>query len=165
MSTKFVSKNSNYAIVLKPGVEGSRVLGTQSIPGIYVKFVGGSVDVKEESILKMLREHPSYGLDFLEVKEGELDPLADTREEVEPGHVISDIKYGHVEKSSGTPPKVKITPQLKKILEGEALKMIPGLLKQNPEILKNIILDLAAGMKKEEEKTDKKEVKSTEKKS
>ena len=150
MSTKFVSKNSNYMIVLKPGVEGNRNLGTHAVSGLYVKFQAGVVDVKEEAIVKMLREHPGFGTDFIEVKPEEVDPYLDSREEVEPPHVISEIHYGHSEAVKGSPRKVKLTPQIKKVIEAEALKMIPGLLKSNPKILKDIIMELAAGMKEKE---------------
>ena len=153
MAVKFVSKNSNYMIVLKSGVEGSRALGTQAIPGLYIKFQSGTVDIKEDSIVEMLRSHPGYGTDFIEVKEQEADPYQGNREEIEPDHIVSEIKYGHVEKSVGRPRKIKLTPQLKKAVEAEALKMLPGLLKSNPKILKDIILNLAAEMKAEEVKT------------
>ena len=151
MSTKFVSKNSNYMIVLTPGVEGNRALGTHAVSGLYVKFQSGSVDVKEESVVEMLRAHPSFGSDFIEIKEEEVDPFVDNRYDGEPDHVISEVRYGHVEKAIGVPSKVKLTPQLRKVIEGEALKMLPGLLKKNPEVLKEIILGLAADMKKKEE--------------
>jgi len=162
MSTQFVSKNSNYMVVLKNGIEGNRILGTQPISGIYIKFEGGIVTIKEDSIAEMLRQHPGFGAEFIEVKENEIDPFADTREEIEPAHNIAEVKYGHLEKASGTPPKVKMTPQMKKFIEGEAVKMLPGLLKENPEILKSIILDLAKEMKAkevpEEPKEEKEEV-------
>ena len=151
MSTKFVSKNSNYMIVLKPGVEGNRNNGTHSIPGLYIKFQAGVVDVKEDSIVEMLRNHPGCGVDFVEVKQSEVDPYADSREDIEPPHTMSEIKYGHSEKTVASSRKVKLTPQMKKIVENEAIKMLPDLLKSNPKILQNIILELAAGMKKKEE--------------
>jgi hypothetical protein len=151
-------------IVLRPGVEGNRNLGTHAVPGLYVKFQGGTLEVKEDTIVEMLRNHPSYGVDFLEIKHDEIDPFLHTREEIEPDHVIHEIEYGHVGKAKGSPVKTKLTPAMKKVIEGEALKMIPGLLKQNPEILKNIILDLASEMKKREEKTETKEDKPIEKK-
>ena len=150
MSTKFVSKNSNYMIVLKPGVEGNRSLGTHAVSGLYVKFQAGVVDVKEDAIIKMLREHPGFGTDFIEIKPEEVDPYLDTRDEVEPPHVISEIKYGHSEGVKGSPKKMKLTPQMKKVIEAEALKMIPGLLKANPKILKDIITDLAEEMRSKE---------------
>ena len=146
MSTKFVSKNSNYMIVLRPGTEGNRSLGTHSVSGLYVKFQSGVVDVKEESVIEQLRAHPSFGTDFVEIKQDEIDPFIDARTEIEPIHVTSEIKYGHAEgkKASGF---VKLSPQMKKLIEGEALKMLPGLLKSNPKILKDIIVELAAEMK------------------
>lgn len=148
MSIKFVSKNSNYMIVLKSGIEGSRVLGTQAVPGLYIKFQAGSVDIKEESVVKMLREHPSFGIDFVEVKQDEIDPYVDTREDIEPAHTSTEIVHGMAGKSIGAPKK--ITPEIKKLIEKEALRMLPDLLKSNPKILKDIILDLAKEMKSKE---------------
>lgn len=166
MSTQFVSKNSNYMVVLRSGIEGNRALGTHAIPGLYIKFVGGSVDIKEDSVAELMRNHPDCGTDgaFIEIKKDEVDPFIGIRDDSEPAHIIQDIKYGHAEKAVGTPVKVKLTPQMKKAIEGEALKMIPGLLKSNPEILKNIILDLAAGMKQKEEKTEETQAETTKKK-
>jgi len=135
-------------IVLKSGIEGSRVLGTQAVPGLYIKFQAGSVDIKEESVVKMLREHPSFGIDFVEVKQDEIDPYVDTREDIEPAHTSTEIVHGMAGKSIGAPKK--ITPEIKKLIEKEALKMLPDLLKSNPKILKDIILDLAKEMKSKE---------------
>ena len=150
MSTKFVSKNSNYMVVLKPGVEGNRNLGTHAVPGLYIKFQSGVVDIKEEKIADQLREHPSFGIDFVEVKQEEIDPYEDQRQDVEPAHVISEIKYGHNERAAGTGQKVKMSPALKKMIEGEAMKMLPALLKSNPKVLKDLIMGLAAEMKASE---------------
>jgi hypothetical protein len=152
MSAKFVSKNSNYMVVLKPGLEGNRALGTHAIPGLYVKFLSGLVDVREESIIALMRAHPCFGTDFIEVKQEEIDPFLDQRDEVEPDHVISEIKYGHSENMKVTGnKKTKLTPALKKLIEGEAMKMLPGLLKSNPKVLKDIIMSLAADIKAQEE--------------
>ena len=151
MSTKFVSKNSNYMIVLRPGIEGNRNLGTHAVSGLYVKFQAGSVDVKEESVVEMLRAHPSFGIDFVEVKQDEVDPYVEERVEIEPPHFTSEIKYGHSEKTVGASRPVKMTPAMKKAVEKEAIKMIPNILKTNPEILKDIIVKLAEGMKAKEE--------------
>jgi hypothetical protein len=154
MSTKFVSKNANYMVVLRPGVAGSRSLGTASVPGLYVKFLSGVVDVKEFDVVELLRAHPSYGIDFMEVKEDEVDPYENTRKDIEPDHVRAEIRYGHVEKREGTPLKSKLTPEQRKIIEAEAIKMIPGLLKSNPEILKGILVNLASELKNQDENVD-----------
>jgi hypothetical protein len=150
MSIKFVSKNSNYMVVLRPGVEGNRALGTHSVPGLYVRFQGGLVDVKEEDMIALMRSHPSCGVDFMEIKPEEVDPYKDQREEVEPPHYTTEIKYGHAEKTAGAPRPVKMTPAMKKVVEKEAIKMLPSILKENPEILKDIIVKLAEGMKAKE---------------
>jgi hypothetical protein len=150
MSTKFVSKNSNYMLVLKPGVEGNRALGTHAVPGLYIKFQSGMVDIKEESVIELLRAHPSCGVDYIEIKEDEVDPFLDNRDDSEPNHIIQEIKYGHAEKAIGSTPKVKLSPQMKKVIENEAMKMLPGLLKSNPKMLKDLILGMAAEMKEKE---------------
>ena len=108
------------------------------------------VDVKEESIMEMLRAHPGFGTDFVEVKPEEVDPYSETREEIEPPHFTTEIKYGHAENTAGVPRPVKMTPAMKKMVEKEAKKMIPGILKNNPEILKDIIVKLAEEMKAKE---------------
>ena len=153
MSTKFISKNSNYMIVLKPGVEGNRALGTHSIPGLYIKFQAGMVDIRDEEVVASLREHPSFGTAFVEVKDNETDPYATVREDIEPGHSTTEIKYGQAGKKTGATAKIQLTPQLKKVIETEAIKMIPDLLKSNPKILKDIIFNLAKDMKEQEKET------------
>ena len=153
MSTKFISKNSNYMIVLKPGVEGNRALGTHSIPGLYIKFQDGVVDIKDDAHKELLRAHPAFGTDFVEVKEAEVDPFLDTRTDIEPQHVTTEIVYGHAGKKEGTP-KMKMTPQLKKIIQDEAVKMIPEFLKANPLVLKEILSDLVKPAKEEKEEKE-----------
>jgi hypothetical protein len=165
MSTQFVSKQSNYCVILKSGIEGNRILGTQPVSGIYIKFEGGIVTVKDESIAKMLREHPSFGNDFIEVEEIGTDPYSDSRTEIEPEHIMSEIKYGHAEAvKKGMAKPVKLTPAMKKVVEGEAIKMLPSLLKANPDILKGIIMSLAAEMKDKEQKAEVPEPKKEDKK-
>ncbi len=149
MSTKFVSKNSNYMVVLKNGIEGNRNLGTHAIPGLYIKFQAGVVDIKDESIVELMRKHKDFGTDFIEVKQEEMDPFIDQREDIEPSHTTTEIKYGHAEGKIRTGSN-KLTPAMKKLIEGEAIKMMPSILKSNPKILKDIIMELAASMKKED---------------
>lgn len=158
MSVKFVSKNSNYMVVLRSGIQGNRALGTTAIPGLYVKFLSGVVDVKEEEIVKLLRDHPDCGTHFMEIKPEETDPYEDDRTDSEPQHVTSEVKYGYVQKAKGSV-KPRLTPKQKKFVEGEALKMIPKLLKKNPDILKNILIEMA----KEVQTKESPEAKTTEK--
>lgn len=167
MATKFVSKNSNYMVVLRSGIEGNRAIGTQAKSGLYVRFEDGMVNVKEESIITQLRDHPNFGSDFLEIKPEESDPFASTRVDLEPQHTTSDIKYGHVMNRKGAPAKVKLTPELKRVIKAEALKMVPGLLQENPKMLKEVILSLAKDMEKKDtvkEETSKEDPKEVDKK-
>ena len=144
MSTRFVSKNSNYQLVLKHGIPGSIITGQQPTPGLYIKFQDGIVEVKDDAIADKIRNHPSFNIDFVEVSDIKSeDPYAYNREEIEPAHVITEMKYGHVEKTIGSPRKVKMSPEMKKVIEREAIKMIPGILKANPKILKDILTSLA----------------------
>ena len=152
-------------VVLKSGIEGNRILGTQPVAGIYIKFEGGIVTVKEDKVVQMLRDHPSFGVDFIEVAELGMDPYSDTRQEVEPEHVMSEIKYGHAEAVKGIAKPIKLTPAMKKVIESEAIKMLPSLLKSNPKILKDVIMNLANEMKEkevQEAKTESKEDKKPE---
>lgn len=148
MSTKFISKNSNYMVVLRPGVEGNRALGTHAVPGLYIKFQDGMVNVNEESMIEMMREHPSCGTDFVEVKESETDPYATSRTSIEPKHTITEIDYGHPGKKGGEKQTIKMTPELKKIIRDEAL----NLLKTDPSIIKDLISSLKETAVKSEEK-------------
>ena len=155
MSVKFVSKNSNLMIVLKPGVPGSSVTGTQPVPGIYVRFQSGTVDVHEESIIEMLRNSKSFGRDFVEVKQHESDPYEHARQETEPIHNITEMEYGHIGKKTTSKGKTVLSPEIKKLIENEAVKMLPNLLKNNPKILKDILTGLADEVKKDEIKNNK----------
>lgn len=151
MSTQFVSKNANYMIVLKPGMSGNRVLGTEAVPGLYIRFQDGMVVVKDEKIADQLRALPTFGNTFTEVPEEGKDPYAGNRKSIEPEHVTTTMEHGHTGKREGAPVKIELTPQVKKVIEAEALKMIPGLLKSNPDILKQTIIELAKDMKENEE--------------
>ncbi len=146
MSVKFVSKSSNLMVVLRSGIEGNRALGTQMKPGLYARFQGGMIDVKDETMIQLLREHPSFGSDFIEITETAADPYEDMRDEIEPIHVMHEMKYGHVEKIKNLGPqrKLKLSPEMKGLIESEAIKMLPGLLKSNPSILKDILTGLVA---------------------
>lgn len=158
MSVKFVSKNSNFMVVLKPGVPGSTITGQQPQPGIYVRFQGGTVDVREESIIEMLRNNRGCGVDFVEIKQSESDPYEHVRQETEPIHNTTEINYGHIGKATKSQAKTILSPELKKIIEAEAIKILPSLLKKNPKILKAVLSGLAEEVKKDEEEEEAKKV-------
>jgi len=131
---RFVSKSANLMIVLKPGYPGNVQMGTPGVNGIYVKFQSGIVDVKEESLIELMKNHKGYDVDFISVEEEEKDPFDYLRNESEPSHVITEIKYGHAEKSVGTPKKFKMPPEITEMINNQAAEiakaMLPGMVKE-----------------------------------
>lgn len=128
---QFVSKNSNLRIVLKPGLPANPMIGVPATTGIHVKFNNGIVDVKDEEHIKMMLAHPGFNADFIAVNEQGQDPFAYGREEIEPVHVIQQIKYGHVDGAMRSERPVKISPELQAFIDAKAMetarKMVPGM--------------------------------------
>lgn len=148
---KFVSKSSNLMVVLKPGLPGNHLSGTAPVTGIYVKFSNGMVDVKEDSLIEMMKKHPAFNTDFIAVEEGakEEDPYAYYRAENEPTHVISEVKYGQLEKSVSSSKPKALHPDLQNAIKAEATKMAAEMVK---EMLPNLIKESIQSLKTEEAK-------------
>lgn len=131
---RFVSKSSNLMLVLKQGFPGNHMNGTPPISGVYIKFQNGVVDVKEQSLIDLMVKHPGYNIDYISVEEEEKDPFDYLRNDTEPGHVLTEIKYGHVERSVGTKRPIKLNPEIKSLIEAEAIRlakeMLPGMMKE-----------------------------------
>ena len=162
---RFVSKNSNLMVVLKPGLPGSHLTGQQPVTGIYVRFQNGIVDVKDEKMIEQMKAHPAFEQDFIAVDEKELDPFAYNREDIEPIHFIKEIKYGHIDGAKKTQRPAKISPELQNFIKDEATNMakamLPGMMKEflnqmkaqqeDPSMMKAPEEDVEVA---EEEKTD-----------
>lgn len=126
---KFVSKNSNLMVVLKPGLPGNAMLGTSSVNGIYVRFQAGVADVKEQSIIDLMKSNAAFNRDYI-CADDEIDPYEHMRNDVEPKHTISNINYGHVEKSVSTPKSNALSPELKAFLHEHASRMANEIMKE-----------------------------------
>ena len=87
---KFISKNSNLRVVLKPGIPGERLTGRAPESGIYVKFEDGIAEVRDEALVKMMLEHPGFNTDYITSDEG-IDPYKNSRKSLEPDHAIVNI--------------------------------------------------------------------------
>lgn len=151
---KFVSKSSNLMLVLKPGLPGNHLTGQSPVTGIYVKFSNGMVDVKDDSIVEMMKRHPALNIDFVAVDEAskEEDPYAYYRSDSEPTHVTSEIKYGHVERSTTSAKPKGLPPELAKLIKEQAMSMAKEMVKEMlPDLVKS------ASTKKEEVKEEVKE--------
>lgn len=147
---KFVSKSTNLMVVLKPGLPGNHLSGTAPVTGIYVKFSNGMVDVKEDSIAEMMKRHPAFNIDFIAVEEGvkEEDPYAYYRSENEPTHVISEVKYGQLEKSVSSSKPKPLHPDLQNAIKAEAQRLASAMVK---EMLPNLIKEAIASIPAKEE--------------
>jgi len=126
---KFISKNSNLRIVLSPGIPANQMSGIAGKPGVYVKFQDGIVDVKDEEMINQMRRHPAFNQDFIVVDDNGKDPYADIRQEIEPVHIIQEMKYGQVEAVKVSPhAEGKIDPKIKKLVDELAMKKVKELL-------------------------------------
>lgn len=141
---KFISKNSNLRIILKPGIPAQPVLGIPAVWSVSVKFQDGLAEVKDQKIIDKMLTHTGYNTDFIAVDDNGNDPFASQREEIEPGHVITEIKYGHVEKSVGTPKKVKIPAEMQAAISEMANEMANKRMKELlPSLLEDTLKKMA----------------------
>lgn len=157
---KFISKNSNLRIVLRPGIQSNPLSGIAGQPGVYIKFQNGVVDIKDEEVIKQMTSHPAFNLDFIAVDDNGEDPFSAQREEIEPVHIIQDIKYGHAENKRLSPNrKTKLDPQIKKLVDELAMQEVKRLLPKMVEDTVKKIIDMgaekAAKTKKDEETSEK----------
>ncbi len=145
---RFVSKSTNLMLVLKPGYPGNIQLGTPATSGIYVKFQNGVVEVKEPSIIDLMIKHPGYNIDYISAESE--DPYEYQRNDSEPSHVLTEIKYGHAEKAVGSRKPTRLSPEIKALLQEEATRMahamLPGMMK---EVLSQIQNNASSASKEE----------------
>lgn len=158
---RFVSKQQNLTVILKPSFPGNHLTGTAPVSGVSAKFQYGILEVKDEAIIDMLKKHPAYNVDYISVEDSEADPFMYLRNESEPAHVIQEINYGHVEKSMGNKNPVKLSPEIRKALQDEAMemakKMLPSMLE---EAMKGLISEHQNSKIEEDATEEKSEVKT-----
>lgn len=144
---RFVSKFSNYRIVLKQGMPAEPMTGRAAVGGVYVKFEDGMLDTGKlpstlgmtvEEVNKKLLDHPQFNRDFLLMEEMKVDPYALTRRSVEPEHDILTIEHGGVGKSMN--PKQIVDKDKQAVLVATAKEMAKTMAK---EMLKEIMADMA----------------------
>lgn len=135
---KFISKSANLHVILKPGIPAQPVTGSPAVPTISVRFQDGMVDIKDEELVELMKTHSGFNSDFiLASMEGE-DPYANIREESEPTHAITELKYGTpVDKKVSSKSKVNISPEMENAIKERASElakqMLPGMVKQTLE--------------------------------
>lgn len=136
---RFVSRNANLLVVLKPGLPAQPVSGLPARPTISVRFKDGIADVPEGEICDLMLNHPGFNSDYVSAESvGNKDPYASARVESEPPHTITELKYGTPEKVIRDG-KTKLTPELDKLVKELAISMAKELL---PEMVKSTLKSL-----------------------
>jgi hypothetical protein len=136
---KFFSKYSNFRIVLKHGIPGEPLVGRPSIPGMYVKFEAGEVDVKQQEVIDLLLAHPRFGTDFVAE---EIDPFAKTRKGLEPQHDTVEIQFGHIGVNSN--PRQKGQEQKEMITAMAKELAVPLAKEMAKEMARSIMAEMSA---------------------
>ena len=135
---KFISKNANLRVVLKHGIPAEPLTGRQAVPGLYVKFENGIVNIDDEDTVKLMIGHSAFNQDFILVEEGQIDPYLIQRREKEPEHNLTEIEYGHVGKTATPKSPVKLTSEQERLLKEMAIKIANQIA---PEIAKKMLRD------------------------
>ncbi len=149
---KFISRQSNYRVVLAHGQPAEPLTGRIAVPGMYVKFENGIAKVENEKLCEMMMKHPAFKKDFIIAEEGDKDPWNDFRRETEPEHSITNIEYGHVGKSVNPKAKIPLNREGQKVLKEMAKEMA---MKMAPELAKELLEKMLK--EKQKEKQDEKE--------
>ena len=127
---KFISKNSNYGVVLRHGMPAEPLTGRAAVPGLYARFSDGKFETNDEDMIKLLLNHVGFNSDYISGEEDKVDPYADNRSEMEPEHDLVDIKYGSVVGNKNPKPKLVLNREQKKLLEEIAQNRAIEILKE-----------------------------------
>lgn len=156
---KFVSKNSNYCVVLRQGLPSERLTGRAAVPGVYIRFEDGIANINsdiggilKEEVCKMMLKNSAYKRDFV-LADDEEDPYADTRESIEPVHTITELKYGSVDNTINPKPKIQLDKEKKTIIKMMAGKMAKKMAK---EMAEKMAKEMAEKMIKERDEREQK---------
>lgn len=121
---KFISKNTNYLLVLRQGVGENRHLGIPSVPGLYVRFESNIANIEDKETIDLMMKHKGYGTSFVVAEENKDWESKSS----EPEHILSEVKHGGIEKTVGG--GKTLSPEIKKLLKGEATKMAVEMAKE-----------------------------------
>ena len=134
---RFISKNVNLRVILKPGLPPDLGSGRMADPGISVKFLDGVLEVNDQGIIDRLRIHPGFSLDFFSVEDGEWKvPFRTASSETEPAHTITEFKYGRPDRVLSSAKAPKLSPEIEKMLTERAFEIAKGLL---PDMMKEML--------------------------
>lgn len=127
---KFVSKNLNLRLVLRPSMSAEPLAGRSAIPGVYVLFQDGVANVPDPELVKLLQVHPGFNSDFVAVSEDEEATLVAKSSSLEPEHDVMEVNYGHAGKTLNPKKAFPMTPEMKKAITDMAIEIAMGILKE-----------------------------------
>jgi hypothetical protein len=138
---RFISKSSNLLIVLRPGLSAQPMTGTPAKPTVSVRFKEGLADVPDGELTDMMLAHAGYDSDFISADTvSNVDPYAYARQEVEPQHIVTELKFGSPVGRTVTSGKQTLPPELAKIVQDLAVTMAKEMLPNMVEsVLKGIV--------------------------
>lgn len=136
---KFISKNANLMVVLRPGIPAQPITGTPAVPTLSVRFQDGMVDIQNEEITELMLRHPAFNSDFVAADDYGRDPYASIRAPHEPTHVTTELKYGTPVGKQVSKNQQQLPPELAKFIEEQAKEvakqMLPGMVKATLEAM------------------------------
>lgn len=150
---KFVSKSQRLSVVLDRAIREDKFSGRPALPGFQIKFLNGTVTVQEETAARM-RSHKGFGQDYYEVMEEGVDIYANRRTSNEPGHMITEMQYGHPGKSMNTPLSPKFSEsqleEVRKVAKEMAIQMTREMAPEMARaMLKNMLAEQGNTLKEE----------------
>lgn len=155
-SIKFVSKQSNYRVMLVHGLQAEPLTGRSAIPGVSVKFEDGIANVDNEEIVDMMMKHPAYGKDYIvsDADEDLLKEFVGSRKDSEPIHNIQEMEYGHMGKNINPKSPVPLTADKEQALRETAERMAKEMaIPMAKEIAMEMIREMSKAKNKDTGKT------------
>ena len=143
---KFISKSSNLLIVLKPGMSAQPLTGTPAVPTVSVRFKDGMADVQSQELTDLMLAHPGFNGDFISAEAVPTDPFASMRQQAEPTHVLTEMKFGTPVARSTKGPAANLSPEIMKLVQQMASQMATEML---PGMVENTIKQIVSTKKAE----------------
>ena len=126
---RFISKSSNLFIVLKPGMTAQPLTGTPAVPTVSVRFKEGIADVPDGQLTEMMLRHPGFDQDYISAESvSNIDPYAYQRQENEPTHVVTEMKFGSPVGRSVQGGRTPLPPERAKMVQDRAVNMAKEML-------------------------------------
>lgn len=137
---KFISKSSNLHIILRPGIQAQPMVGAPAKPAISVRFQNGLANVENEELVTQMLAHPGFESDFISADEISADPYSSFRQDSEPAHVVTEMKYGTPQKTFTSKTKPQLPPEVLKLIQEQATEIAKQMLPSMVEAtLKTIV--------------------------